>query len=91
MTLLIVSDANAATRFPARTDPVKLTISTWGCDAIASPTTGPYPVTMFSTPAGSPIAMQASASSIAFSGASSLGFSTTVQPAASAGATFAMI
>ena len=87
----MVSAASAATRFPARTDPVKLTMSTCGWDAIASPTTGPCPVTMFKTPAGSPIAIHASASSIAFKGASSLGFSTTVQPAASAGATFAII
>ena len=91
VTFLMVSAASAATRLPARTDPVKLTMSTIGCDAIASPTAGPYPVTMLSTPAGRPMASQASASSRAFSGATSLGFSTTVQPAASAGATFAMI
>jgi len=46
---------------------------------------------MFSTPGGSPMASHASARMKAFNGATSLGFSTTVQPAAKAGATFAMI
>ena len=91
VTFLMRSPASAPTRLPARTEPVKLTMSTSGCDAMASPATGPYPVTMFSTPAGKPIASQASASRKAFSGATSLGFRTTVQPAAKAGATLFMI
>ena len=41
---------------------------------------------MLSTPFGSPISCAASASMNALSGAISAGFSTTVQPAASAGA-----
>ena len=53
---------------------------------MASPTTRPEPETMLSTPAGRPISCAASASMNALSGAISAGFSTTVQPAASAGA-----
>jgi len=43
------------------------------------------------TPAGSPAASITSARTNAFSGAMSLGLTTTVQPAASAGATLAAI
>ncbi len=56
---------------------------------MASPTTSPVPVTRLNTPAGRPTSWMISASTKAFSGATSEGFSTTVQPAASAGATLA--
>jgi hypothetical protein len=46
---------------------------------------------MFKTPGGSPASWQISASVNAQSGVTSLGFSTTVQPDASAGATLAAI
>jgi hypothetical protein len=59
--------------------------------ASASPTTGPYPVTRLNTPAGRPTCSKISASTNALSGATSLGFNTTVHPAASAGATLAAI
>ena len=49
------------------------------------------PVTRLKTPAGSPTASITSVSRKALSGVTSLGFSTTVQPAASAGATLATI
>jgi len=71
--------------------PVKEIMSTWGCEASASPTTGPVPVTRLKTPAGSPASSITSASTKALSGATSLGLRTTVQPAASAGATLSEI
>jgi hypothetical protein len=49
------------------------------------------PVTTLSTPAGTPTSSKISASTNALSGVTSLGLSTTVQPAAIAGATFALI
>ena len=48
----------------------------------------PSPVTMLTTPLGSPASRQISAKARAVSGVNSAGFSTTVLPAASAGATF---
>ena len=48
----------------------------------------PSPVTMFTTPAGSSACWQTSANKSAVSEVVSAGFSTTVFPAASAGATF---
>jgi hypothetical protein len=55
------------------------------------PTVRPKPVTKLNTPAGSPDSWMISARMKAFSGATSLGLSTTVQPAARAGATLAAI
>ena len=48
----------------------------------------PSPVTMLSTPAGSPDSCASSAKAIAVSDVNSAGLSTTVFPAASAGAIF---
>ena len=48
----------------------------------------PSPVTILTTPAGSPASMQTSAKASAVSGVNSAGFKTTVFPAASAGAIF---
>jgi hypothetical protein len=86
-----VAAASSLTRRPARVEPVKETMSTSRCPTIASPTTGPIPVTRLKTPAGRPTASITSASWKAFRGVTSLGFSTTVQPAARAGATLAAI
>ncbi len=55
------------------------------------PPTRPVPQSRLKTPAGSPAASMISARMKALSGATSLGLSTTVQPAASAGATLAAI
>ncbi len=88
-TFLTVSAATAMTRLPAAVDPVNDTMSTSGCAARASPTTGPSPVTRLNTPGGRPTCANTSASTKADSGATSDGLSTTVQPAASAAATFA--
>ena len=91
VTRFTVAAASSDTRFPARVEPVKLTMSTSGWAAIASPTTGPTPDTRLNTPAGRPASSITSASTKAFRGATSDGLSTTVQPAASAGATLATI
>src|SRR3954464_15390340 len=89
-TRLTVSQAAFATSLPARVDPVNETMSTPGWRAIACPTTGPVPGTRLKTPAGStPAASITSARMNAFSGVTSLGLTTTEQPAAIAGATFA--
>ncbi len=80
--------ATSATRLPARVLPVKLTMSTSGCAEMASPTTGPMPVTRLNTPAGRPASAMTSARMNALIGATSDGLSTTVLPAAMAGATF---
>ena len=88
---MTVSAATWVTRLPARVDPVNETMSTSGWAAMASPTTGPTPVTRLNTPGGSPTESMISARMKALSGATSLGLSTTVQPAASAGPTLAMI
>jgi hypothetical protein len=71
--------------------PVKLTMSTSAWAAMASPTTGPTPVTRLNTPAGRPASSMTSARMKALMGATSLGFSTTVLPAANAGATLSAI
>ena len=76
---------------PARVEPVNETMSTPGWAAMASPTTGPKPVTRLNTPAGRPISSKISARTKALRGATSLGLTTTVQPAARAGATLAAI
>jgi hypothetical protein len=77
------------TSFPARVDPVNETMSTPSWPAIASPTTGPKPVTRLKTPAGRPTSSMISARTKELSGVTSLGLATTEQPAASAGATLA--
>ena len=87
-TRLIVSAAALATATPPRVDPVKDTMSTCGCDDSAAPASGPSPLTRLKTPGGTPARSITSASRSALSGDNSLGFRTTVQPAASAGAIF---
>ena len=86
-TRLTVSAALFATWMPARVEPVNETMSTSGCAASALPTPGPSPLTRLNTPGGTPASCSTWANSNASSGAISLGFSTMVQPVASAGAT----
>ena len=59
-----------------------------GCLLIAEPISGPVPKTTFTVPGGKPASLIKAASFKADKGVSSLGFNTTVQPAASAGASF---
>ena len=63
VTRLTVAAASSATRRPARPEPVNDTTSMPGCAAIASPTTGPVPLTRLNTPAGSPVSWKMLASS----------------------------
>ena len=72
---------------PTSVEPVKAILSTSGCSTISAPV-APSPVTMLTTPGGNPASWQSSAKASAVSGVYSAGFSTTVLPAASAGAIF---
>src|SRR5580693_1220688 len=73
---------------PVKCEPVNATLSTSGCAASAAPAVSPYPGTTFTTPGGTPASRQSSARRSGDGGASSAGFSTTVQPVASAGPIF---
>jgi hypothetical protein len=73
---------------PTSVDPVKATLSTSGCAAKAAPAVSPNPVRMLRTPSGKPASWISWPSRNALSGVCSAGFSTIVQPAASAGAIF---
>src|SRR5580692_8188834 len=90
-TRLTVSAAAFATAIPARVEPVNDIMSMPGCDDSASPTVGPSPLTRLNTPAGTPASSMICAKSSALIGATSDGFNTIVQPAASAGATLQVI
>src|SRR5881396_1575293 len=72
---------------PTSVEPVNAILSMSGWFTINSPVR-PSPVTTLSTPAGSPASCAISARHSAVSGVNSAGFSTTVFPAASAGAIF---
>ncbi len=88
VTRLIVDDADAAIEAPTSVDPVNATLPTCGCSTRRWPTVRPGPTTTFTTPSGIPASSAISANRSAVSGVSSAGFSTTVFPAASAGASF---
>ena len=90
VTRLTVSDAALVTATPARVEPVNDIMSMPGWRDIASPTLGPSPLTILNTPAGKPASSIISAKTMDDIGAISDGFSTTVQPAASAGTTFSV-
>lgn len=79
--------APAATARPAVTEPVKVTWRIPGCEARQAPS-GSRPVTIVSTPSGR-AADRTDPSSRVASGVNGEGLSTTVFPAASAGANFA--
>ena len=72
---------------PISVEPVNATLSTLSCVASAIPIS-PGPVMMFTVPGGRSAWTQTSAKSIADSGVVDAGLSTTVLPAASAGAIF---
>ncbi len=72
---------------PTSVEPVKASLSMPGWRTSSAPA-DPSPVRMLTTPAGSPAWRQTSANMSAVSGVVSAGFSTTVFPHASAGATF---
>ncbi len=68
--------------------PVNEISGTSGCLTSASPASSPSPLTRLNTPSGKPASAKICAHRLAESGVNSAGFSTTVQPAASAGASF---
>ncbi len=72
---------------PVVTSPVSDTTATLGCATSDAPQCSPSPVTTLNTPGGR-MSAASSAMRRALSGVSSLGFSTTVLPAASAGPIF---
>ncbi len=72
---------------PTSVEPVKATLSIPAWATIAAPVS-PSPVTILTTPGGRPVSMQISAKARAVSGVYSAGFSTTLLPAARAGAIF---
>ena len=72
---------------PTSVEPVNAILSTPSCFTSSAPVR-PSPVTMLTTPGGSSAWRRTSQKSSAVSGVVSAGLSTTVFPAASAGATF---
>ena len=87
VTGLRLSPQIPAIRRPAAVGPATATTSTPGCAASIS-ATWPVPVTRLNTPGGKSAASNASARMYADSEVSAAGLSTTVQPAARAGATW---
>lgn len=85
---LWVGAAAAAIRAPVPLAPVNDTTATSGWRTSASPATSPLPWTRLKTPGGSSASANTSAHRSADSGVDSAGLRTTVQPAASAGASF---
>ena len=81
-------DVLGSWRDVTRLEPVTEMSATAGLRASSPPTSGPGPGTTFSTPAGSPASSAMRPSISVVSGVSSLGFSTTELPAASAGPIF---
>ena len=73
---------------PVLLSPVNEMRGTSGCRTSASPASSPRPFTRLKTPLGSPASSKIPAQSEADSGVNSAGFSTTVLPVASAGASF---
>ena len=73
---------------PAAVLPVNEILSISGCAVSAAPTPSAPPFTTLTTPAGTPPSATRSSSACSVGDVSSDGFSTTAQPAASAGASF---
>ena len=80
------SAAPAMICLPTAVEPVKQTLRTSGWVTKRLPTTDPCPGMTVKTPSGRPASRASSASRIAVSGVTSAGLSTTVFPAARAGA-----
>ncbi len=78
--------AACATSRPVAVEPMNATASTPGFAAISLPTSGPGPVTRFSTPGGRSASATHPASAIADTDVDGAGVQTTVLPDASAGA-----
>ena len=85
---LSVEAASRMIPLPTSVEPVKAILSTRGSRTIAMPTLPPGPVTTLKTPSGNPASWVSSANLSAVSGVRDAGLSTTVLPAARAGAIF---
>src|SRR5205823_15023575 len=83
--------ASSYIRRPAASPPVNPTCATFGCVTSGSPTSGPRPATTLITPFGMPAAATRPASSSIEADVNSEGLTTTVQPAANAGASFQLV
>src|SRR5207245_6236287 len=88
VTRFTVSAACFTMTLPTSALPVKAILFTSGCFTRGAPQVSPNPVTMFTTPGGKPTSENQFAISSSASGVCSAGFSTHVQPAARAGASF---
>ena len=88
VTRLRSAAAVAAMRLPLASEPVNVILATSGCSTKGAPISAPSPVTTLTTPGGKPAASSIAASSSVDADACSDGLSTTVLPAASAGASF---
>ena len=86
VTRLTWSAARRRIPVPTAVEPVKTILRTCSWVTSRSPTTEPLPGSTVNTSSGRPASRPSSASRRAVSGVSSAGFSTTVLPAASAGA-----
>jgi hypothetical protein len=86
VTRFTCSAARAMMRVPTSVEPVKQTLRTSGWVTNRSPTTEPFPGRTVRTCSGSPASRASSPIRIALMGVISAGLSTTVLPAASAGA-----
>ncbi len=85
---MIRSAAIAPIARPVRTDPVNATFATDGCSTSAAPATSPVPSTTLNTPpSGNPASVASRANRTDEEEVNSEGLTTTVFPAASAGAT----
>ena len=84
----MLAAAAAPMRRAVSGEPVKLMRRTRGATVRAAPTSAPTPCTRLNAPGGRPASAVRSASSDADSGDHSAGLSTTLLPAARAGATF---
>jgi hypothetical protein len=80
--------AAATISLPTSVEPVKATLSTFGCAASAAPVVSPKPVTTFTTPSGTPASAISPASRSAVSGVCSAGLRITVLPVVRAGPSF---
>ena len=90
-TRLTVPMQAAASILPTGVEPVKVNLAIRGSVVRTVPIGAGGPVTILNTPAGSPASAPSTARARAENGVSSDGLSTTVQPAARAGATLRVI
>ncbi len=84
----MVADAISMIELPVEVSPVNAILSTPRWPAKCAPMMAPGPGRTLTTPGGQPASAQILPSSSAVSGVGVAGLRTTVQPAASAGATF---